>query len=165
MTLHAVAVGGRGLVDPAEPIFRADDEALLRGGVAFETIRSYGGVPFLLDRHVARFRFSIEALALPAADDLQALVALAVAASPPEHVLRLYRTAQALVATTADLPPGLEELRARGLTLHAVDVGTPARSGAGVPTSTACNVRPRARSPSRPDGRSAVVATSACAVR
>jgi branched-subunit amino acid aminotransferase/4-amino-4-deoxychorismate lyase len=136
MTLHAVAVGGRGLVDPAEPIFRADDEALLRGGVAFETIRSYGGVPFLLDRHVARFRFSIEALALPAADDLQALVALAVAASPPEHVLRLYRTAQALVATTADLPPDLEELRARGLTLHAVDVGTPAPLLAGAKTTS-----------------------------
>jgi hypothetical protein len=43
MTLLAVAVAGRGLVDPDEPVFRADDDALLRGGAAFETIRVYGG--------------------------------------------------------------------------------------------------------------------------
>ena len=43
MKLLAVAVAGRGLVDPAEPVFRADDEALLRGRAAFETIRVYGG--------------------------------------------------------------------------------------------------------------------------
>ena len=38
-----VAVGGRGVVDPAEPVLRADDEALLRGRAAFETLRVYGG--------------------------------------------------------------------------------------------------------------------------
>ena len=43
MSLLAVAVGGRGVVDPAEPVLRADDEALLRGRGAFETIRVYGG--------------------------------------------------------------------------------------------------------------------------
>ena len=43
--LLAVAVGGRGVVDPAEPVLRADDEALLRGRAAFETIRVYGGRP------------------------------------------------------------------------------------------------------------------------
>src|SRR5439155_24654165 len=64
MTLLTVAVQGRGLVEPAAPVFRADDEALLRGGVAFETVRTYDGVPFLLDRHIRRFCFSIGALAL-----------------------------------------------------------------------------------------------------
>ena len=53
MSLIAVAVQGRGLVDPSEPVFYADDESVLRGSVAFETVRSYGGVPFLLDRHIA----------------------------------------------------------------------------------------------------------------
>ena len=38
-TLLAVAVGDRGVVDPSEPVLRADDEALLRGRAAFETIR------------------------------------------------------------------------------------------------------------------------------
>ena len=58
MTLLAVAVAGRGLVDPAEPVFSAGDEALLRGGAAFETVRVYAGRPFLLDRHLGRLAYS-----------------------------------------------------------------------------------------------------------
>ena len=46
MTLLAVAVSGRGVVDPSEPVLRADDDALLRGRAAFETMRVYGGEPF-----------------------------------------------------------------------------------------------------------------------
>src|SRR5439155_27057285 len=123
MTLLTVAVQGRGLVQPAAPVFRADDEALLRGGVAFETVRTYDGVPFLLDRHIRRFRFSIGALALPAVEGVDELVELVIGASPPDHVLRLYRTVQLLVATAAGLPDGLVELRGRGLTLRSVDIG------------------------------------------
>jgi len=70
MTLLAVAVQGRGLVDPAAPVFSADDESLLRGSVAFETMPTYGGVPFLLDRHLERLHNSIAALALPPAEDV-----------------------------------------------------------------------------------------------
>lgn len=136
MTLLAVAVSGRGLVDPQEPVFRADDEALLRGGVAFETIRTYGGVPFLLSRHTHRFRFSIDALALPHAEGVEELAALVVAAAPPEHVLRLYRTEQLLVATAASLPEGLEELRQRGISLRSVDIGAPAPLLAGAKTTS-----------------------------
>jgi branched-subunit amino acid aminotransferase/4-amino-4-deoxychorismate lyase len=136
MTLLTVAVAGRGLVDPAQPVFRADDEALLRGGVAFETIRSYGGTPFLLDRHLARFDSSIAALALPRADGAAELARLAAAAAPPDHVLRLYRTEQVLVATAAALPAGLDELRARGLALRTVDVGAPSQLLAGAKTTS-----------------------------
>lgn len=136
MTLLAAAVAGQGLVDPAEPVFYADDEALLRGAVAFETVRAYGGVPFLLDRHVARFRFSIAALALPPADGIDELVELVVSAAPPDHVLRLYRTGQVLVATAAALPDDLEKLRARGVRLASVDVGTPAPLLAGAKTTS-----------------------------
>jgi len=35
MTLLAVAVAGRGVVDPGEPVFHADDEAVVRGTAAF----------------------------------------------------------------------------------------------------------------------------------
>ncbi len=136
MTLLAVAIQGRGLVDPGEPVFRADDEAVLRGGAAFETVRSYGGVPFLLDRHLRRFRFSIDALALPAAAGVEDLVELVLGAAPPDHVLRLYRTDQQLVATAAALPEGLEELRSRGLALRSIDVGAPAPLLAGVKTTS-----------------------------
>ncbi len=126
MTLLAVAVAGRGLVDPGEPVFRADDEALLRGAAAFETVRTYDGRPFLLERHLARLRFSIEALALPPVAGVDELVELVLGAAPPDHVLRLYRTGQALVVTAASLPLGLEELRARGLALQVVESAPPA---------------------------------------
>ena len=55
-----MAVGGRGVVDPAEPVLRADDEALLRGRAAFETIRVYGGKPFQLAEHLDRLAGSAE---------------------------------------------------------------------------------------------------------
>ena len=136
MTLLAVAVAGRGLVDPAEPVFHADDDALLRGGAAFETIRVYGGRPFLLADHLTRFRFSADALALPAPEGVEDLVALVVGAAPPHHVLRLYRTSQTVVATAAALPAGLDELRTRGLALETFDVGPPTSLLAGAKTTS-----------------------------
>jgi branched-chain amino acid aminotransferase len=125
MSLVAVAVQGLGLVDPESPVFRADDDAALRGAVAFETMRSYGGTPFLLDRHLERFEGSVAALALPPAEGVRELLDLAVHAVPPDHVLRLYRSTHTLVATAAALPPGLDELRRTGVALRTVDSGTP----------------------------------------
>lgn len=136
MTLLAVAIAGRGLVDPAEPVFRADDEALLRGGAAFETIRVYSGRPFLLADHLTRFRFSAGALALPAPDGVEELVALVLRAAPADHVLRLYRTSQTVVATAAPLPDGLDELRAHGVSLKTFDVGPPTVLLAGAKTTS-----------------------------
>ena len=121
MTLLAVAVAGRGLVRPDEPVFAADDEALLRGGAAFETLRVYAGRPLLLDRHLERLRSSAEALALPTPDGAEELVGLVVGSAPPEHVLRIYRTGRVLLATATTLPDDLEALRSRGLTLQTVE--------------------------------------------
>jgi len=126
MSLLAVAVQGRGLVDPSAPVFSADDESLLRGSVAFETLPTYGGKPFLLDRHLDRLRTSIEALALPPAEGVEELVELVVSAAPPDHVLRIYRTEQLLVATAAALPDDLEDARARGLRLISLELDAPA---------------------------------------
>ena len=123
--LLALAVAGRGLVDPAEPVFRADDEALLRGAAAFETLRVYGGKPFLLEQHLERLRASCDALGLPVPEGAAELAQVAAAAAPPDHVLRLYRTARALVAAAAELPPGLEEERARGISLRSVEAPVP----------------------------------------
>jgi branched-subunit amino acid aminotransferase/4-amino-4-deoxychorismate lyase len=122
VSLIAVAVQGRGLVDPGEPVFYADDESVLRGSVAFETVRSYGGVPFLLDRHIARLAQSIASLALPPAKGVEELVAEVGTASPPDHVLRVYRTERILIATTAPIPTGLEEERARGTSLRSIEM-------------------------------------------
>jgi branched-subunit amino acid aminotransferase/4-amino-4-deoxychorismate lyase len=136
MRLLAAAVSGRGLVDPSEPVFLADDDALLRGGAAFETIRVYGGRPFLLADHLARFRFSAEALALPAPDDVEELVALVLGTAPRDHVLRLYRTSHSVVATAAALPADLDTVRARGVTLKTLDVGPPPALLAGAKTTS-----------------------------
>ena len=125
MTPLAVAVAGRGLVDPLEPVFGAGDEALLRGGAAFETLRVYDHRPFLLDRHLERLAHSAAALALPAPAGAEDLIALVLTAAPPDHVLRVYRTDEVLVATAAELPAGLDELRSRGLALASVDTGAP----------------------------------------
>ena len=133
MTLLAVAVEGRGLVDPAEPVFRADDEALLRGSAAFETLPVYSGRPFELGRHLARLESSLTTLGLVpvAAGAAESLVAALVEHLGGDFVLRLYRTQSSLVATAAPIPAGLEELRARGLRMHVVETGVPAALVAG----------------------------------
>jgi branched-chain amino acid aminotransferase len=126
MSLLVVGVHGRGLVPPDEPVFTAGDESLLRGSAAFETLRVYGGRPFLLERHLERLEHSIDALALPPAVGAAELALLVAAAAPPEHVLRLFRTEHVLVATAQALPAGLDELRARGLALHTFERHPPA---------------------------------------
>ncbi len=121
MSLRAIAVAGRGLVDPAEPVFFADDEAVLRGAAAFETVRMRRGKPVLLDGHVARLERSAISLRLPPPDGAAELAREAAAASGlDEGVLRLFRTVKTLVVTAGDLTPGLDALRARGLALITV---------------------------------------------
>jgi branched-subunit amino acid aminotransferase/4-amino-4-deoxychorismate lyase len=125
--LLAVAVAGRGLLDPFEPVFLAGDEALLRGAAAFETVRIRSGRPVLLRRHVDRLERSSLALRLPSAEGAEALAAEAVAASgADEGALRLFRTGLTLLAAVAPLPVGLDELRRRGLvtvTMRSHDAG------------------------------------------
>jgi branched-chain amino acid aminotransferase len=137
MSVLAVAVGGRGVVDPAAPVFRADDEALLRGGAAWETVRVNAGRPFAVDRHLARLVRSAAHLRLPEPTGAEELVAEVVAAAGPgDGVLRIYRTEHDLVVTVSALPPGLEELRRRGLALRSLEVGRPVPLLAGVKTTS-----------------------------
>src|SRR5581483_2751696 len=108
------------------PVFDAGDEALLRGSAAFETLPVYGGRPFLLERHLDRFEASARALALAPLDRAEAarLVAL-VADEAPYCAVRLFLTEHTLLATAAPLPADVEERRARGLRLRAVEIGAP----------------------------------------
>ena len=121
MTLLAVAVNGRGVVDPKEPVLRADDEALLRGRAAFETIRVYGGKPFKLPEHLDRLAASAERIGLPAVNrlELDELARQALdAAGVPDSVLRLIWTpAPAALALVSELADHYDDLRARGQTL------------------------------------------------
>jgi 4-amino-4-deoxychorismate lyase len=125
LTLLAVAIGGRGVVPVDEPVLLADDEALLRGRAAFETLRVYGGRPFRLADHLTRMRGSADRLGIAWRDGLGELAAEALAAAgEPDAVLRLYLTPgregsgePASLALVGTLPADLEERRARGIAL------------------------------------------------
>jgi len=133
VTLLALAVGGRGLVDPDEPILHVDDEAFLRSRAAFETTRVYGGSPFKLDEHLARLAGSAARVEIGAidTDELRRLAGLALeAAAAPDAMLRLFVTpgrdgsgSPTHVAMVSTLPEGLDELRERGLRLVSIQLG------------------------------------------
>jgi 4-amino-4-deoxychorismate lyase len=123
MSLLALAVTGRGVVDPDEAVLHADDEGLLRGRAAFETLRVYGGRPFRLDDHLARLSSSAERIGLAGVDE-GALVELTAAAlgeaGAGDAVLRLLWTAgregagPVGLALVSPLPPEWGEVRRRG---------------------------------------------------
>ena len=137
MTLLSVAVGGRGVVDPAEPVLRADDEALLRGRGAFETIRVYAGVSFRLAEHLDRLAKSAERIGLPPVNviQLRELASQAIeAAGAPHAVLRLFwtpgngedgPTALALVSELADHYDALRERGQRLISLRGIRADEP----------------------------------------
>ena len=123
MNVLALAVSGRGLVPPGEPVIHVNDEAFMRGRGAFESLRVYGGKPFRLAEHLDRLDASCARLAveLPPRDTVEELVGLALdAAGEAEAVLRVYATpghgeGPVALAVVAELPPDLEELRATGI--------------------------------------------------
>ena len=125
MSVLALAVTGRGLVDPAEPVVRADDEALLRGRAAFETLRVYGGRPFRLEAHLDRLIASAESIGLPAVERrrLQVLVGLVLPkAGGGDATLRLVWTAGPAggrpsgLALLSEIPEWIDPSRERGAT-------------------------------------------------
>jgi 4-amino-4-deoxychorismate lyase len=135
MTTLALAVLGRGLVDPAQPVLRADDEALLRGRAAFETTRVYAGKPFRLDDHLTRLSISAARMDLPVPDQ-RAFHELVTGAIEHEGIgdasLRLVWTpgssdggAPVGFALFAVIPPGHEPLRARGMKAITLPLGVP----------------------------------------
>ena len=125
MTVLALAVTGRGLVDPTEPVIRADDEGLLRGRAAFETLRVYGGRPFSLEAHLDRLTASAASIGLPAVERrrLQVLVGLVLPrAESGDASLRLVWTAgpaggiPSALALLSTVPEWIDETRERGAT-------------------------------------------------
>ena len=121
--LLAVAVSGRGLVDPGAPVLAADDEGFTRGRAAFETMRVYGGRPFRFAQHLARLATSAERIGLdsPAGAEVERLAELALEeAGSPEAVLRLYWTPgppggeHCALALVSAIPDWIEPARERG---------------------------------------------------
>jgi 4-amino-4-deoxychorismate lyase len=131
VSLLALAVSGRGVLDPATPVLRADDEGFVRGRAAFETLRVYGGRPFRLREHLERLARSARTIGLPDPDleEIEQLAGAAVAAAgSPEAVLRLYWTpggdggAPTGLALVGPVPDWIEPARARGQRLVALRV-------------------------------------------
>ena len=125
MTVLALAVTGRGLVDPMEPVIRADDDGLLRGRAAFETLRVYAGRPFRLEAHLDRLTASAGSIGLPSVERrrLQVLVGLVLPkASGGDASLRLVWTAgpsggvPSAFALLSSVPDWIDAARERGAT-------------------------------------------------
>ncbi len=135
MSTLALAVLGRGLVDPTEPVLRADDLALLRGQAAFETTRVYAGKPFRLDDHLARLSISAARMDLPKPDEeaFRELVMGAIELKAIEDAsLRLVWTPGSSegggsvgFALFGAIPPGHEPLRTRGMNVITLPLGVP----------------------------------------
>jgi 4-amino-4-deoxychorismate lyase len=133
----AVAVLGRGVVDPDTPVIHADDAGLLRGLAAFETLRVYRGRPFAMTEHLQRLGRSAERMQLrvPDVEALEELAELALAAADePDCTLRFTVTGgrgddDTPVAMVAILrvPDDLEELRIRGIALVSLQLGVDPR--------------------------------------
>jgi 4-amino-4-deoxychorismate lyase len=133
VTLLALAVAGRGVVDPDTAVVHADDEGFLRGRAAFETIRVYRGRPFRLDRHLERLQESTRRLGIPAPDlaELERMSTAALrTAAVADAVLRIYCTPgregagqPSAFVLVVSLPDDLEQLRLRGLRLVSVELG------------------------------------------
>lgn len=136
MTVPALAVLGRGLVDPAEPVLRADDLGVLRGDGIFETVRVRAGRAVLLKEHLVRMRSGAARLDLPipAESDWQELAADAVRASGAgDGVLKLLATrgpeegdpvAYALVTPIPE-----RTVRGREQGVHVVTLAVPVHPG------------------------------------
>lgn len=150
MSLLAVHRLGTGALPPDAPAVHADDEGFLRGRAVFETLRVYGGEPFRLDAHLERLERSALLVGLPAPDrDGLARLGLGAvaAAGEPDAVLRFLWTpgregggAPTGLALVSTLPPGLEQLRARGLALAVVGWAPGQRLAATKSTSYAENL-------------------------
>jgi 4-amino-4-deoxychorismate lyase len=133
VSVLAVAVSGRGIVEPDAPVLRFDDEGFTRARAVFETLRVYGGRPFRLDDHLDRIEASAGRICLPPVtrEEWRRLIGSALEqAREDEAVLRLYWTAgpdgerkPTAVAAVAELPGDLELLRGRGLRLAALTLG------------------------------------------
>jgi 4-amino-4-deoxychorismate lyase len=122
--LLALATTERGRCDPADPVIRADDEALLRGRAAFETLRVYGRRPFRLEAHLDRLYASAGSIELPPLErgEIERLVELVLeeASDAQDTTLRLVWTAGADggcatgLALLSTVPGWIAEVRTRG---------------------------------------------------
>jgi branched-chain amino acid aminotransferase len=92
--MELVSVNGR-ITPPGEAAVSPLDRGFLYGDSVYETLRTYGGVPFRLGPHIDRLRRSAEALGIPheraTVDPGEAVAALLAAAGRDDHPDRALR--------------------------------------------------------------------------
>jgi len=128
-----LAIAGRGVVDPDEPVIHADDAGLLRGLAVFETLRVYHGEPFAMPEHLARLALSAERLHLhlPATHGLAGLAREALGAAGEEDCWlrftvtggRSDTTEPVAMVAVLPLPTDLEDTRQRGISVVGLQLG------------------------------------------
>ena len=103
--------------DPSAPAVPPLDPGLLGHGV-YESIRTYGGLPFALDRHLDRLADGAAALGIPCPRDALARevpAAVTARAASGETRIRLQLTAGGVRIVAADALPDRRRDRAEGL--------------------------------------------------
>ncbi|MFJ6195919.1 aminotransferase class IV [Micromonospora sp. NPDC092111] len=137
MVASRIAVLGRGVVPPTEPVLRGDDLGVLHGDGLFETMHLRGGRPWLRTAHLARLRAGAAAVELPLPPD-EALVELLDSVSdgwpaPVEGTLRLVCTRgpeggglPTVYATLGEVRASAKRARRDGVTVATLPLGVPA---------------------------------------
>jgi branched-subunit amino acid aminotransferase/4-amino-4-deoxychorismate lyase len=124
VTLIALHRLGTGVVPVDTPVLYADDEGVLRGRSVFETLRVYGGMPFMLSAHLDRLTASAKRLRLPepprATFEEAAFEAIAAGGRLDASVRFLWTAGReggepTGLVLVSPLPADLEALRERGL--------------------------------------------------
>lgn len=136
MAIKMVALLDATLIDPAQPIVRADDQGVGRGDGVFDALLAVEGDARDLDAHLARLAVSAGLLDLPLPDEagFRAAVAALLAAwdwaAEPEAVLRMIHTrgAEGIEepngwVMAAPLDPNLRRQRAEGVRVLLLDRG------------------------------------------
>ncbi|MFG1889631.1 aminotransferase class IV [Micromonospora sp. NPDC049051] len=141
MVASRIAVPGRGLVPPGEPVLRGDDRGVLHGDGLFETMHLRDGRPWLRDEHLARLARAAAAvdLTLPAVEVLVGLLDAVRVGWPAEveGALRLVCTRgpegggpPTVYATLGEVPAAARAARRDGITVATLPLGVTARARA-----------------------------------
>ena len=120
----------------------AFDRTLLYGLGAFETVRLFGGAPYLLERHLQRLHRSLAAIGLPVPDHVAAvergLAELAAANAAPDALARVTVTAGSVTSTR--IPKVGKRSGPSSVATNTTSWGAPSRFTTKIVTSSANTV-------------------------
>ncbi len=129
----ALLADGPRLVDPADPVLRADDLGVARGEAAFETLRIAAGRPAFLSLHLERLARSAARLAIDLPEGWAGLARFATEAYAAEDgVLRLTCTKgppggdPVGFALVTPVPAETVQAREQGVSAVTLTLGVPA---------------------------------------